>query len=160
MANELTEKQVTSLEMVKNRLNEAIFIPIKELKFEQADDFLDDAELSILRLLKGAGPERIRKGIAFTAKMLGCREPDSFTYKGFEKLLSDIPADLWERGVLKLLETHTFCKIPTPAEFIEPIRSEWVERKILLSKIEFHRNRLKLSDNLNHKKLNKIKMLE
>ena len=103
MANELTERQVTSLDVVRKRLNEAVFIPVRDLNREAVDDYLDDAEQSILVLLQGAGPEKIARGIGFTAKMLGCKVPDLFMMKGFEKLLSDIPNDLWERGVLKIV---------------------------------------------------------
>ena len=160
MANELTERQVTSLDVVRKRLNEAVFIPVRDLNREAVDDYLDDAEQSILVLLQGVGPEKIARGIGFTAKMLGCKVPDPFMMKGFEKLLSDIPNDLWERGVLKLLETHTFCKIPTPGEFLAPIRGEWYERKDLLKRIQLHKSRLELSDNLNDRKPSKIKRLQ
>ena len=47
-----------------------------------------------------------------------------------------------------MLETHTFCKIPTPGEFLAPIRGEWYERKDLLKRIQLHKSRLELSDNL------------
>ncbi len=56
MANELTERQVTSLDVVRKRLNEAVFIPVRDLNREAVDDYLDDAEQSILVLLQGAGP--------------------------------------------------------------------------------------------------------
>ena len=157
--NELTEVQVTSIDIVRQRLNEAVFIPVRELNREVVDDYLDEAEISILSSLEGAGPEKIVKGIAFTCKMLGCKEPDSYMIKGFQKLLSDIPGDLWERGVLNLLETHTYCKMPTPGEFLSSIRVEWYERKDLLKRIQLHKSRLQLSDTLNDRKPSNIKML-
>ena len=159
MANELTETQITSLDTVRRRINEAVCIPVRELNRESIDDYLDEAEESVLRLLEGAGPDKIARGISFTAKMLGCKDLDSFLLKGFQKILSSIPNDLWERGVLKLLETHTYCKMPTPGEFLSPIRVEWYERKDLLKRIQLHKSRLQLSDTLNDRKPSNIKML-
>ena len=90
MANELTETQITSLDTVRRRINEAVCIPVRELNREIVDDYLDEAEESVLRLLEGAGPDKIARGISFTAKMLGCKDLDSFLLKGFQKILSPL----------------------------------------------------------------------
>ena len=131
MANELTETQITSLDTVRRRINEAVCIPVRELNRESIDDYLDEAEESVLKLLIGV-----------------------------QKILSPIPNDLWERGVLNLLETHTYCKMPTPGEFLSSIRVEWYERKDLLKRIQLHKSRLQLSDTLNDRKPSNIKMLQ
>ena len=69
MANELTETQITSLDTVRRRINEALFIPVRELNREIVDDYLDEAEESVLRL--GTNKENKNNIIEFKSEYIG-----------------------------------------------------------------------------------------
>jgi len=161
----ITDAELEAIKIMTRRINEATSIAVRFLNRETVDSYLDEAEQAVLRTLVPAGHERIYKGLAFTVELLGCKMPSDISMRGFQKLLSKIPRDLWERSLISVLENHSYCKLPTPAEFINPIRAEWKERCSFATRVELHRSRLELSERLNNKDplmvtVNKPKVLE
>ena len=147
----LSDAELEAIKIMTRRINEATSIGVRYLNRETVDSYLDEAEQAVLRTLVPVGPERIYKGLSFVVDMLGCKMPSDMSMRGFQKLLSRMPRDLWERSLVSVLENHSYSKLPTPAEFINPIRAEWTDRCSFATRVEIHRSRLELSERLNHK---------